>query len=591
MRGFRTLCACLGLLLGGTALAGYRWENVVQTVDIQADGEVLVTDERTLIATGDDDFTEAFICVRLTPGQSLTLLEGSSLTIEGSQGFQQPCSGGQEVVVEHPRRLERSRVRFVYRLDGSVDVFSDVVQWYWQIIEDEHPTIRGYDLTVNTPGPMASNSDYDAYVHRFSNLEEPRVSLSSDRSELRVQFNRIPDGEGVEIRYLMAPELFTLESREPGFEKLLRDELEVAGLQEGQRERLRFRSNPAWGLIGFVIFSLLALGMWQAYLRFGQEPRLEVMKYPFEPPSDLPPAAVTFLQNQHYATGLRGPAFHATILDLARRGFAEFTGEGKNFGMRLNLTKSAAELEPFELDVLGYLQRAARTDKRGNDAVLDLKELKAYSKKNGSKFMERWGAKPRQFAQAHFGGELLEAKSLGAMRRWIGFSLLAAVPCILAALLAAGAARAILIAFAFACGFMVVPAVWALPAWKPHVAKEVRGWQGFRRTLKDYTRMKDAPADFYKLWDKYFVYAAALGVATAFLKNLRRVAPIAGIAEDELMRRGSWMGAGSASDFASFSNSISSMSSALNSAGASASSGGSSSGGGGGGGGGSSGGR
>ena len=215
----RFLCTTLILTLFSTALAGYRWENVTQVVDIQADGTVLVTDERTLVATDDDDFAEAYLCIYLTGQQSLTLVEGSSLSTAGTQGFQQPCedgSAGQEIVVRHPSRLTQSRVRFVYELENTVDVYSDVVQWYWEISGREDTAIRGYDLTVNTPGAMSE--PYNAYVHRFSNLEEPQVNLSADRSRLRVSFDRIPASQGLEIRYLMAPNLFTETSSQPRFE-------------------------------------------------------------------------------------------------------------------------------------------------------------------------------------------------------------------------------------------------------------------------------------------------------------------------------------------------------------------------------------
>ena len=57
---------------------------------------------------------------------------------------------------------------FRYRLQGSVTVYSDMVEWYWNILEGEHPPVRGYDLTVEIPGPMTA--PYDAYVHRLGNL-------------------------------------------------------------------------------------------------------------------------------------------------------------------------------------------------------------------------------------------------------------------------------------------------------------------------------------------------------------------------------------------------------------------------------------
>jgi uncharacterized membrane protein len=98
--------------------------------------------------------------------------------------------------------------------------------------------------------------------------------------------------------------------------------------------------------------------------------------------------------------------------------------------------------------------------------------------------------------------------------------------------------------------------------------------------------MKDAPPDFFGLWDRYYVYAAALGVAERYLKTLQRVAPARGFDEGQMARQAAWLGVSNASDLGSMSRSISSLSSALARSGASASSGGSSSGGGGGGGGG-----
>jgi hypothetical protein len=286
------------LALWGSALARFEWRDVVQTVAIAPDGVVTVTDERTLWT--DEDFAEAFICVRLEAAQTLTLLSGESLSGYPASAFQQSCESGepgQEVVVDHGSRITEGRVRFVYRLEGTVDVYSDVVQWYWHILERQHPPIVGYRLTVDAPGPMAF--PYDAYVHRFSNPEVPRVSLSEDRSRLGVAFSHIPDGDGVEVRYLMDPALFTVTGTTPGFQRLLEDEARVAGVQAEERRWVALRSDPRWGVLALLIVLALALKIWQAYRRVGREPDIgPTMRYPFEPPSDLAPAAVVMLSSQ-----------------------------------------------------------------------------------------------------------------------------------------------------------------------------------------------------------------------------------------------------------------------------------------------------
>jgi hypothetical protein len=61
------------LLLSFAFANEYEWRDVVQRVDIQPNGDVIVTDERTLWT--DEDFGEAFICVELEDNQTLTLLE------------------------------------------------------------------------------------------------------------------------------------------------------------------------------------------------------------------------------------------------------------------------------------------------------------------------------------------------------------------------------------------------------------------------------------------------------------------------------------------------------------------------------------
>ena len=132
------------------------------------------------------------------------------------------------MVVRNSQCVQQRRVRFHYQLEGAVDAFSDVVQWYWIILEREHPPVVGYQLTVNTPGAM--EFPFDAYVHRFDNPEVPSVELTPDRSRLTVRFDRIPDGDGVEIRYLMDPELSSVRGSEPAFERLLEDEARIAGL-------------------------------------------------------------------------------------------------------------------------------------------------------------------------------------------------------------------------------------------------------------------------------------------------------------------------------------------------------------------------
>jgi len=567
----------------------YQWLDVVQNVSILPGGGVIVDDTRTLRTDG--DFGEAFICVHLLDGQRLTLLEGSGAVGPGpsATAFQQSCtdgSDGTEVVVRNSVRVKERRVRFVYRLEGALDFRSDVVQWYWQILEQDHPPVRGYSLTVTTPGPSAA--PYDAYVHRFANPELPTVTLSEDRSRLDVSFSRIPQGDGVEIRYLMDPDLFTDRGSRPGMESFLLAEAKDAGVQT----MLQVKRSPWWAALPAALLGITGLASLRDYRRIGREPRDETMKYPFEPPSDLPPAAVTSVLQQVANPSAMGPAFHATIMDLMRRGFGTFvTGaKAREFSIDLHDIDTSG-LNQFESDVLGYLKQAARP---GAPSRLSSAELRAYSQRRGSAFIQAWGKKVRTWLEAKLGGPLVTAESVKAARKHGGRLFLVTLASGALAFFVTGPARGLTVAVALAALISSIASNISLVAWRPEVASEVNAWKGFKRTLTDFTRMKDAPLDFFGLWDVYYCYAAALGVADEYLKTLKKAAPLAGADEAAMMSRATWLSAGSGGSFSSLgalSSSISTLSSALSSASASASSGGSSSGGGGGGGGGSSGGR
>ncbi|MDZ7704830.1 MAG: DUF2207 domain-containing protein [Trueperaceae bacterium] len=579
----------------------YQWRDVVQTVDIQADGTIIVDDERTLVATS-GDFNEAFICLDLTANQSLELLDGGALGAgPNARAYTQPCedgSGGTELVVEMDNefRVAERRVFYRYALSNTLDYYSDVTQWYWIILEEDHPPVRGYELTVTTPGSM--QSPYDAYVHRFSNPEQPDVSLSDDRSRLQVTFDRIPRGDGVEIRYLMDPSLFEQQGSRQGLEQLLRDEAEIAGVLERQRFFYQLRGSPLWGIAAILLVGAISAGIWRDYRRVGQEPDLPQLHHNFEPPSDIPPAAVAAMLHQRFKPQNLKPGFSATVMDLARRGYGEFEkssgfmGFGEQFGMTLRPGKDSSELLPYEIDVLEYLIAAA--GRHGDLTRLDFAELKKHSQRNWSKFISRWGREVRDWVERRAGGPLVTEESMRALKIWSGIAFVGLLVSGVAGIwLLVDTARVIAWVTLAVCVLLIIVANVSLPAWRKEVAPEIYGWQGFKRTLRDYTIMKDAPDDFFKLWDRYFCYAAALGVAKSFLQNVQKGLSERGFDERSMVRQAHWMNGSdlSASDFSSFSDAVTSMSSALNSASASASSGGSSSGGGGGGGGGSSGGR
>jgi uncharacterized membrane protein len=61
----------------------------------------------------------------------------------------------------------------------------------------------------------------------------------------------------------------------------------------------------------------------------------------------------------------------------------------------------------------------------------------------------------------------------------------------------------------------------------PDAEKEAERWEAFRRYLKDFPRLKDAPAATLGLWESYLVYGIAFGIAEQVLKAAHLYMPAA----------------------------------------------------------------
>ncbi|MBP9781624.1 DUF2207 domain-containing protein, partial [Candidatus Woesebacteria bacterium] len=112
---------------------------------------------------------------------------------------------------------------------------------------------------------------------------------------------------------------------------------------------------------------------------------------------------------------------------------------------------------------------------------------------------------------------------------------------------------------------------------------EAAGWKAFKKHLKDYAKTKESPIDSIILWEKYLVYGTILGVSVKALSQL----PVNFSAADQRTLTASWGGtdmltAGGLSHLSSAIGSISTAATASYGASGVGSSGGSSGGGGGG---------
>jgi hypothetical protein len=212
----RTVAPLLVLAVSAlaSAQAAWEWRDVQQYVRILANGDVDVYDTRTLWTDG--DFGEAFLCVWLSEGQSLTMLGATGAVSPGppAVGLTQPCDGGTEVVVRQGERVSERRVRFAYRLHGTLEHVGDSVRWWWTILEGNRPEVRDYLLVVEASGEVEAPSN--AFVDIPTSSTDQDVWRSRDSRTLLVRLSVAASGDVVTVRILMDPALFPRAGTEAG---------------------------------------------------------------------------------------------------------------------------------------------------------------------------------------------------------------------------------------------------------------------------------------------------------------------------------------------------------------------------------------
>ena len=267
----------------------------------------------------------------------------------------------------------------------------------------------------------------------------------------------------------------------------------------------------------------------RTYRAYGVEPDVAgIGEYFREPPEEIPPGAVPFLLDQSPPGVSAGPqAFGATLLDFARRGFVQLEerekpkllvfGGGREVDFVLARPPVGDELTPFERDAWRMLEEARLSDDR-----VKPDEMEKFFRKNPT-WMQNWVANPRAWYEQE-----KETLLVGNHGGWM-FLLIGGGIALMSGLILVGAFSNNPVVFVtgilagVTAGLFGVICGAGIPKWRPGPLRRARQWQAYRRFLSDFSAMKDAPAEHYKLWDYHFVYATALGVSKSYLANLKKL--------------------------------------------------------------------
>jgi uncharacterized membrane protein len=261
---------------------------------------------------------------------------------------------------------------------------------------------------------------------------------------------------------------------------------------------------------GWIVFLLL-------FRRFGKEygATTDVGEYLREPPDD-PPAFVPTLM--HWGD-VQPIALSATIVDLAQRGFLTITETHEDHlilkdktDWRLTQQAHDEPLRPFEAAVLGQLF---------GEGPETTQSAFAHWCRNHRTDADRWWRDVKSKVKADFDARAYLEGGKGAAYA-INVLVAFVVIGLSIAAVAAGATWAIV---GIVAGTAQALLTALLRRRTPAGAQRLAEWQAFKRFLKDFSQLEDAPVGHLILWERYLVYAVALGVTAEVARALAAKIP------------------------------------------------------------------
>lgn len=601
-RVFMRLLVLLPLL---AAAKSYYFSEIDTEYHLQPDGSVRVFQQRTYVFDGRFSWADIDLVK-----QGASDIRFNRLAMETDDGWleiepQELTNTARSLYVRWGYSAEDETRTFMldYTVVGAVKRYEDVAEFYWKVVEEEHERIGRIAVRVTLPAP--SPDLFKVYVH--SAARPGRLTFFRTMYTAKFEQAGIPKNTYVEVRALSNPDIYPQvpKTAQKRYAQILAEE--KRNFLSASLKTYFFLPLGLLLLIPLPVMLLIAF-----YRRHGREPKLGYEAiYEHEPPREAPPAAVPLILHQKPdKSALTQSLFSgmmATLLDLGRRGavVVQETKEGRRsrYSFRLVKPELAEKSGEFASKVIEFFFGQVASGR----AEFDESDVKKYGQSRPSAVRDFIGDvfdTGTAWWHKALGTDFVERAS---SRAYWTFLLLVLACTVAGAFSLVNGLSAIvffqppvrLIVTAVVAGLVFVLFMLlgrTILRWTETAYLEHRRWKNFRKFLQDFSAIEQAPVGLLAIWEQYYVYAVALGVATEFLKHVTRLAEQRGTSlalPVWYLSAGGMHGASLASmgqglsGFSSFASNMSSMMSSFSTA--SASGGGFSGGGGGGGGGGSSG--
>ena len=414
-----------------------------------------------------------------------------------------------------PSQNERKEFIFRYNLTRGLTVYRDIAQLNRKMVGKEwQNSIGNISVTVYLPESVKKDDIY-AFGHGplTGNIE------ILDGKSVRYTLNDYRPGEFLEVNLLFPKNILT--SFNPLLMKnksALKEILDMEGNLAKEANDARKRA-----IIGFYlgrVVLVLAVAWWLflvvfIYLKNSKRYKVEneYGEYFRELPDDYSPSiAGTLVSRNLYPSGRE---LFAMLLDLVRKGHLKLE-EGEKT-TTLILQESGKPLSEEEKFILNWYIRELGD---GEKIVLESVEASIKGRGGAKEFnrnYERW----RTIVYS----DMLE-KNLKMDKR-DKFSTSLGIFTGIAYFIGGGMLvvyfQSELFILMILLGFILLPYTFSRKRASLEKEKAISRWEAFKKFLVDYSNLEEAKLASIELWEHYFVYAVALGVAEKVAKGYSKI--------------------------------------------------------------------
>jgi len=452
--------------------------------------------------------------------------------------------------------------------DKDVDVFieydfTNVIKIYNDIAELQYKLWgEGWNVSVG---------QVNANIHLKSNngiqywLNPPYFTKNDgwQNGTLKIETEKIPSGKYFEVRMAIPKDQFAANPTNGVI--INQDGLsQIEKIQNEYQNQLNFKTGLYYLLA--VLFLLACFIPLLIYLGFGKEPKIDYSaEYERDLPTDDPPAVVNAIAGEKLEKEVGKPdmdGFRATIMDLINRKYlvlsdipAKLQEDGDHsLSLKIDRDKNGDELRNFEIDVIDFLSHFEE------EGVIYLDRIKDELKGKDKSFFNTEGTLEDQIAVLQFiesyklwkkdlKNEFLDDETMKKifikkgdtyLKIFAGVGLIVAIVTFFAAAIdplpaANYALISSVILGSAAMTSLIMPQKIA-GQWTTYGEEYDAKWHNFAKYIQDFSLIKEYPPESIKIWDKYLVYATALGIADNVRKSMEMALP-----EDKLARSDLYM--------------------------------------------------